>query len=244
MSFTVSSAGIAAKQFTLTAGATIKIGRSPTAEFKIEHRGCSQNHAEFTVVASDNGGAPRLCVRDTSSNGTGLRRPGVEHIARIGKDTDEPIETGMVVVMPMRIKDDQGRLEIDVSFGEAGKADKSGKRARHSEDGKRRAASPSPEDSAEARKLFVELLLKTREITGSSTYEDAQKVLQHDPAWKACALKVRKECFTIFVEHLSGTAVKKKKKKDKDDDRDGRKREKESDKGRDKDRKRRRSPSR
>merc|ERR1712066_873206 len=97
------------------------------------------------------------------------------------------------------------------------------------------SASEKEEDQETARKKFVELLLKTREISGSSTYQQAEKLLNHEAAWKACDDATRKECFHIFVDHLGDKSSKKKdKKKGKDKDKD-KKVEKDKDKAKEKD---------
>merc|ERR1712061_978847 len=44
-------------------------------------------------------------------------------------------------------------------------------------------------------KKFVELLLQTREISGTTTYQQAEKMLSSDPAWGCCDPQTRKECF-------------------------------------------------
>merc|ERR1712083_1164237 len=64
------------------------------------------------------------------------------------------------------------------------------------------------------RMQFVELLLKTREISSGTNYEAAMKLLQGQPAWRAVDEQTRRECFEIFVDHL-GSNHKKEKKKDK-----------------------------
>lgn len=89
------------------------------------------------------------------------------------------------------------------------------------------AASPdgSPSDHDEAaeksRLQFVELLLKTKEVSAGTAYEDARKLLSSAPAWHAVDEQTRRECFDIFVEHLaSHQSQKKEKKKDKEKDKD------------------------
>merc|ERR1711974_69217 len=49
---------------------------------------------------------------------------------------------------------------------------------------------------------FVELLLKTSEVSASTTYEDAKNLLVSSQDWHAVDEATRKECFGIFVEHL------------------------------------------
>lgn len=69
-------------------------------------------------------------------------------------------------------------------------------------------------DAEKSRMQFVELLLKTREVSAGTTYEEARRLLASSPAWDAVDEQTRRECFEIFVEHL-GNHNSKKKKKDK-----------------------------
>mmetsp|Transcript_57049 Transcript_57049/g.137918 ORF Transcript_57049/g.137918 Transcript_57049/m.137918 type:complete len:573 (+) Transcript_57049:92-1810(+) len=52
------------------------------------------------------------------------------------------------------------------------------------------------------RKKFVELLQKTREVTASTTYDMAVKILGSSPAWEAVDEQTRRQCFDIFVDQL------------------------------------------
>mmetsp|Transcript_91046 Transcript_91046/g.253499 ORF Transcript_91046/g.253499 Transcript_91046/m.253499 type:complete len:563 (-) Transcript_91046:107-1795(-) len=52
------------------------------------------------------------------------------------------------------------------------------------------------------RKRFVELLQKTREVTASTTYDMAVKLLGNSPAWDAVDEQTRRQCFDIFVDQL------------------------------------------
>jgi len=52
------------------------------------------------------------------------------------------------------------------------------------------------------RKRFVELLQKTREVTASTTYDMAEKLLGSVSAWDAVDETTRKQCFNIFVDQL------------------------------------------
>merc|ERR1719462_169095 len=67
---------------------------------------------------------------------------------------------------------------------------------------------------------FVELLLKTKEVSAGTTYEDARKLLGSSPDWHAVDEATRKECFDIFVEHLCSHENKKKKDKKKGKDKE------------------------
>mmetsp|Transcript_35037 Transcript_35037/g.81307 ORF Transcript_35037/g.81307 Transcript_35037/m.81307 type:complete len:391 (+) Transcript_35037:44-1216(+) len=70
-------------------------------------------------------------------------------------------------------------------------------------------------DAEKSRMQFVELLLKTREVSARTTYDEARKLLSTSAAWDAVDEQTRRECFEIFVEHLGNHNSKKGKKKEK-----------------------------
>jgi hypothetical protein len=257
ISFTLNTEGLdkkQAKQFQLKESGVVRIGRSPVADFVIDHRGISQYHAELRVLP-DAAGPLKLCVRDLSSNGTGLKRPGAEGATCLTKNVDEPLADGVQLLVPMRLKETHlarawltvnlhGLVDVakaDVSGGGKAESSSKGKKARRAKspseagvDEKSGAAkedgsgSDQEADAEAARKKFVELLLQTREISGTTTYQQAEKLLSSDPAWSGCDAPTRKECFHIFVDHLGDTSSKKKDKKKKDKDKDkGKKKDKE-----------------
>lgn len=219
VSFTLSCDGIenrSEKQFELKPGCSIRIGRSPVADYHIDNRGISQQHCEIRLAANGSG----LVVRDSSSNGTGLKRPGTTEATPIKKETDEQISDGSTILVPMRVKPGQGNrawLTVTVQNKQGGGG-----------------GNDDQEDSEEKRKAFVQLLLQAKEISDTTTYKEATKLLSHDKAWKACDDEMREECFTIFVDHLGDAAAKKKDKKK------GKKKDKEN--GEEKEKKRKISP--
>merc|ERR1740139_505178 len=81
----------------------------------------------------------------------------------------------------------------------------------------------------QARLKFVELILKTKEVSAGTSYEDAKKLLGHSPHWHAVDESTRKECLEIFVEHLSRDQGSKKKEKKKGKDKDKKKKHREDD---------------
>merc|ERR1711907_931363 len=117
-------------------GSVIRIGRSPVADFVIEHRGISQYHAELRLLP-DSSGPSRLCVRDLSSNGTGLKRHGAEGATEgattLTKNSDEPVTDDAQLLLPMRLKENHGdRAKITVNLHgimEGVKADGNGAKA-------------------------------------------------------------------------------------------------------------------
>merc|ERR1719478_1047275 len=71
------------------------------------------------------------------------------------------------------------------------------------------------------RKKFVELLQKTRDVTASTSFEEASKILSGSSAWDAVDEQTRKQCFDIFVEQLKiQSASRKDKEAGSDDDED------------------------
>mmetsp|Transcript_64430 Transcript_64430/g.162165 ORF Transcript_64430/g.162165 Transcript_64430/m.162165 type:complete len:362 (-) Transcript_64430:209-1294(-) len=87
------------------------------------------------------------------------------------------------------------------------------------------------EDTEKNRMRFVELLLKTKEVSAGTTYEDAEKLLSSTADWDAVDESTRRECFDIFVEHLGshGGGKKKDKKKGKEKGKDKSKKSKRED---------------
>uniref|UniRef100_A0A7S2NJI0 WW domain-containing protein n=1 Tax=Zooxanthella nutricula TaxID=1333877 RepID=A0A7S2NJI0_9DINO len=70
-------------------------------------------------------------------------------------------------------------------------------------------------DAKKSRKRFVELLQKTREVTASTTYEHAAKLMGGSSAWESVDDQTRKQCFDIFVDQLKiQSAARKGKDKD------------------------------
>ncbi|CAK0836245.1 unnamed protein product [Prorocentrum cordatum] len=112
--------GAAPKQFTLAQGEdkAIRIGRAPGNDILVEHRGVSQYHAE--VRLAEGGSEPRLCIRDLSMNGTGLKRPGSETPSSCPKNTDDALPDGAVILVPMMLKADAQRawLRVQILEGE------------------------------------------------------------------------------------------------------------------------------
>jgi len=108
--------GAAPKQFTLAQGEdkAIRIGRAPGNDILVEHRGVSQYHAE--VRLAEGGSEPRLCIRDLSMNGTGLKRPGSETPSSCPKNTDDALPDGAVILVPMMLKADAQRAWLRVQI--------------------------------------------------------------------------------------------------------------------------------
>eukprot|EP00927_Polykrikos_kofoidii_P049694 TRINITY_DN43717_c0_g1_i1.p1 TRINITY_DN43717_c0_g1~~TRINITY_DN43717_c0_g1_i1.p1 ORF type:complete len:314 (-),score=62.95 TRINITY_DN43717_c0_g1_i1:61-927(-) len=208
VSFTLSTQGLeknVTKTFELKVGDVVRVGRSPVANFMIEHRGISQYHADFRLLPDPSGRGLRLCVRDMSSNGTGLKKPDSDVAQVMKKDTDKAISNGCVLLVPMRLKEDHaGRAWLTVKINGQEESPKGGSEASGCSD---------EEKLSIGRKAFVQLLLKTRDIDAGTTYEQGRKLLHHESAWKACDEATRKECFHMFVDHLGEASTKKDKKK-------------------------------
>jgi len=214
-----SSNGAAApKTFTLEVGAEtpIRIGRAPGNDVIVESRGVSQYHAELRLVQNSGESAPTLCVRDLSMNGTGLRRPDGKAPVHLDKRADVGVPDGSVLLVPMLLKvsqsaDDRGWLRVD--FGELVGGAEAPRRAAAPAETAAAAPEAAEADVEQCRMRFVELLLKTREVSAGTTYEEARKLLNDSTDWNAVDEATRKECFEIFVEHLGSHSQKKKDKK-------------------------------
>lgn len=226
------------KHFQLVPGSdkAIRIGRAPGNDLQIEHRGASQYHAEIRLLAGeDDDDKPRLCVRDLSMNGTGLKRHEDKEPVQIKKGEDERIYHGSSILVPMLLKIDQSpdeRAQLRVSFDEPEGQEPPEEDEESKQNGKAKSPSkkklkkkePSEEsgdgekddeDGEQDRMQFVDLLMKTKEISAGTTFEEARGLLSHKSQWKAVDEDTRKECFDIFVEHLGSHTGKKSKKKDK-----------------------------
>ncbi|CAE7594570.1 unnamed protein product [Symbiodinium pilosum] len=105
-------------------------------------------------------------------------------------------------------KEDQGKAENDDS--EDKQEDDKADDKEEEEDG-----DDEDPDGEKTRTQFVDLLMKAKEISAGTSYEDAEALLSKKAAWKAVDEHTRKECFEIFVDHLATHTGKKKKKKDK-----------------------------
>jgi len=237
-----------AKSFTLKVGAEtpIRIGRAPGNDMIVESRGVSQYHAELRLLRLDGEVVPRLCVRDLSMNGTGLKRPDGKAPLHLDKRADVPLQDGSVLLVPMLLKvsqaaSDRGWLRVEFE-GSSKAGDADARRAAVASapvpqaqavatpagGANGRGADAAGDDVEGCRMRFVELLLKTREVSAGTTYEEAKKLLSTSPDWHAVDESTRKECFDIFVEHLGShqSQKKKEKKKGKEKDKDKSKKQK------------------
>lgn len=223
------------KHFTLKVDAEtpVRIGRAPGNDIIVESRGVSQYHSELRYVRLDGQVGPRLCLRDISMNGTGLKRPDGKGPVHLEKKVDTELPDGAQILIPMLLKVSQkqeDRAWLRVKFGGPGKSEGSqqvsSRRTRESKsaagqaNGRGAAAATSEEDQEQARLRFVELILKTKEVSAGTTYEDAKRLLSHSPHWHAVDEATRKECLEIFVEHLGRDQNQKKKDKKKGKEKD------------------------
>lgn len=201
------------KHFELKRGAgnAVRIGRAPGNDVVVEFRGVSQYHAELRLEAVK--GTLKLCVRDLGMNGTGLQKPDAKIPTTLVKQVDEPVPNDAVLLVPMMLKANASpsdRALLRVKFDDPSAADGVG-------DAEANGAGSGDEDEVEKHRMkFVDLLLKTKEVNASTTFEDAEALLNKDPAWNAVDEDTRKECFDIFVEHLGSHSKKKDKKKGKE----------------------------
>lgn len=270
VSFTISHEGAKlkpAKSFTLQSGSdeAVRIGRAPGNDIVIDHRGSSQYHCELRLLPDDNGGGNhRLHVRDLSMNGTGMRKAEGKQPECLAKHNNEPVPDGAVLLVPMMLKApstpaDRAWLKVDFQDSPAGDAEKRPPAGRRKEAAAADSDEPAPpgaaandgsaseqeeKDAEKNRMKFVDLLLKTREVSAGTTYDEARRLLSNNDAWHAVDEATRRECFEIFVEHLgnhhkkskkkekSGKAKKEKRRRRDDEDQTGRELAEASSKGR------------
>jgi len=238
VSFTISHEGAKlkpAKSFTLKSGfdVAVRIGRAPGNDIVVDHRGASQYHCELRLLADDNGGGNhRLHIRDLSMNGTGMRKAEGKQPECLEKQKNEPVPDGAVLLVPMMLKApstpaDRAWLKVDFQDPPAEELEKrpaAGRRQEESDEPVPPASGPAANDGSASeqeekdaeknRMKFVDLLLKTREVSAGTTYDEARRLLSNNDAWHAVDESTRRECFEIFVEHL-GNHHKKSKKKEK-----------------------------
>merc|ERR1719265_383851 len=126
LSIVPTSASIPPKHFELTLGGDdhVRIGRAPENHVVFKLPGVSWLHAELKLQApaptgdGDNGtngvhGAPTVVVRDLSTNGTGVKQSSEKYATRLPKDADTPLQSGAVLVLPMRVKHEDGKTSDD-----------------------------------------------------------------------------------------------------------------------------------
>lgn len=63
-------------------------------------------------------------------------------------------------------------------------------------------------EQKKARKKFVELLQRCKDVTASITYEGTEVLISEDAAWQALEEETRRQCFHIFIEQLKLQAMK------------------------------------
>lgn len=231
-----------AKAFTLRLddAKPIRIGRGSANDVVVASKAVSLFHAELRVLKLGKESEPRVCIRDLSMNGSGLRLPKVKHephggTLHLSKGKDEPLEHGSTILVPMMLKVTQSssdrawlKIEFKKSAEEARQAVKKdpdvdvvAKKAGNKEHAKKPASKPrrstlrhqDEEKLEELRTNFVELLLQTRQIDHDTPYEDAAKMMKDSEDWNALDESTRKECYEIFVGHLASTVPKPRKKK-------------------------------
>lgn len=243
ISFTISQEGSAGKgatpkTFSLRSGTgnLVRIGRAPGNDLVVHHRGASQYHAELRLLP-DASGVHCLHIRDLSMNGTGLKTAANQKSpTQFRKKVDQPIQDGDILLVPMLLKAalaDTDRTWLKVTVQEQGAApprppgeareDRAGatpaSAAPQQAQPAARDGSGSDQDEDKAaeksRMQFVELLLKTREVSAGTSYDEARRLLSNNSVWDAVDEATRRECFEIFVEHLGNHNNKSSKKKEK-----------------------------
>eukprot|EP00931_Biecheleriopsis_adriatica_P024176 TRINITY_DN1512_c0_g1_i1.p1 TRINITY_DN1512_c0_g1~~TRINITY_DN1512_c0_g1_i1.p1 ORF type:complete len:568 (-),score=219.40 TRINITY_DN1512_c0_g1_i1:41-1744(-) len=108
---------------------------------------------------------------------------------------------GLVITPTSTFKWFEGELKGEAVFKELG--EEQCKAVFESLVTKARDAEEEAEKAAKRnRKKFVELLQKSREITGKTSFQKASKLLGKEPAWEAVDETTRRQCFDIFVDQL------------------------------------------
>eukprot|EP00434_Breviolum_minutum_P001446 symbB.v1.2.001274.t1/scaffold64.1/size360880/6 len=100
------------KSFELPSGEErrIRVGRAKENDFPIDQKGTSWFHCELRLLAPElrgNSGAI-IKVRDTSTNGVGLKAPGTSTI-RLTKGSDHPVPDGSLIIVPFKVKAEDGK---------------------------------------------------------------------------------------------------------------------------------------
>lgn len=92
------------RRFALKQGSeTVKIGRGPKNDIVLNLPGISWTHLELRLPGPNSGPGQRLCVRDLSSNGTGLKDSPTSQAKRLTKDVDSQVVDGSVLLVPMKV---------------------------------------------------------------------------------------------------------------------------------------------
>ncbi|CAE8615533.1 unnamed protein product, partial [Polarella glacialis] len=156
------------QQFTLRPGAkkeqVIRIGRNPKGDIISDLSGVSFHHAELKLMGG------RLCIVDLSSNATGLKVPGGA-IARVKRGEDTEVIDGSVVVLPLKVKAEDGKtmedlrmcfvVEYDTSA--AGEAKSALSEAEEAEEAEKESTPPAPsKGSAEHQDEMLDAFLAAR----------------------------------------------------------------------------------
>ncbi|CAJ1334124.1 unnamed protein product, partial [Effrenium voratum] len=94
------------KSFELPSGEErrIRLGRAKENDLVIEQKGTSWFHCELRLLEPERRGSGALVkLRDTSTNGVGMKAPGASTI-RITKGIDHPVVDGTVIIVPFKVK--------------------------------------------------------------------------------------------------------------------------------------------
>lgn len=220
-----------ARAFSLRLGDSkpVRIGRGSANDVVVESKAVSLFHAELRVLQLETETLPRVCIRDLSMNGSGLKLPRVKDVPHSGtmhlpKGKDVPLDNGATILIPMMLKMTQSssdrswlKIEFKKTAEEAeltvrkDSASKEERTKAESGKGKKRSRTSNlmnqnEEELQELRTNFVELLLQTRQIEHDTPYEEAAKMMRNNEDWNALEETSRRECYEIFVGHLATSA--------------------------------------
>ncbi|CAJ1444500.1 unnamed protein product, partial [Effrenium voratum] len=104
------------KSFELPSGEErrIRLGRAKENDLVIEQKGTSWFHCELRLLEPERRGSGALVkLRDTSTNGVGMKAPGASTI-RITKGIDHPVVDGTVIIVPFKVKAEDGKSQEEL----------------------------------------------------------------------------------------------------------------------------------
>lgn len=211
VSFTIEQDGGAAKQLKIDdAAKPVRLGRAAANELVIGtgNKNVSSYHAELWLV----GTPPRLCVRDLSMNGTGLKY-GEDEPIRCEKGKDVPLSIGALLIVPLSMKSktaDAGE-KVSLKICSEDPILEGGARAEINEVPAESTPAPSNNDrqagdvkaladTEDNRMRFAQLLIQCQKISKKSSYDEVKRILSSTSDWTAVDEKIRREGYQVFVD--------------------------------------------
>eukprot|EP00929_Paragymnodinium_shiwhaense_P015102 TRINITY_DN123119_c0_g1_i1.p1 TRINITY_DN123119_c0_g1~~TRINITY_DN123119_c0_g1_i1.p1 ORF type:complete len:555 (-),score=106.69 TRINITY_DN123119_c0_g1_i1:49-1713(-) len=95
--------------FSLGPAGNIKVGRHKKSQLHLDKAGISWTHMEFKYLSrAGSDGSPALGLKDTSSNGVGIKTPEDKEVRRVDKDAEVVVPHGSYLVIPFKVKPKEG----------------------------------------------------------------------------------------------------------------------------------------